>query len=473
MSTDEKSRAREHRGRFRRWASRLVTALLPTERNFPTREGLTYASVSLALLFAGLYQQVNLILLVFTLTAGPVFASIFGGRSMLRKLIPVRRAPSYVFSGDPLSIEYVVSNGRRWSATLALFLEDSIVPVDRTVSGAATLTPKVFFARVGGGERSRVRWVSASPKRGKYRFRDIDLGTRAPFGIVEHRVTIPLAESILVYPRIGELSRRWFQWQRQAMESRNGKRHDRSAQQLEYHGLRDYRSGDSPRWIHWRTTARRGELMVKEFEQHNEQDIAILVDPWLPRTKALPEQRDAVELAISFAATLCLEICRHQGRRLVLGWTGPAPGVRQGPASVKLLHELLEQLAVLRASGEGGLADLFDTMPAPVLREAILVIVSTRPINLIEEAERSSRLAGTAVRSLPMRALLLNAAQGDLEALFQLDGEASNDMLQFRLSSALQERLSGQEKRRRASASDEVAGSEFDRSASRDGAPHS
>ena len=66
--------------------------------------------------------------------------------------------------------------------------------------------------------------------------------------------------------------------------------------------------------------------MVKEFEQQNEQDLAILIDPWLPRTKATPEQREAVEQAISFAATLCLETCRHQGRRLVLGWTGPTPG---------------------------------------------------------------------------------------------------------------------------------------------------
>ena len=108
------------------------------------------------------------------------------------------------------------------------------------------------------------------------------------------------------------------------------------AQQVEYHGLRGYRSGDSPRWIHWRTSARRGELMVKEFEHQNEQDLAILIDPWLPRTKASAEQRETIEQAISFAATLCVETARHQGRRITLGWTGASPGVRQGPASVKL-----------------------------------------------------------------------------------------------------------------------------------------
>src|SRR5262249_27993005 len=153
--------------------------------------------------------------------------------------------------------------------------------------------------------------------------------------------------------------------------------------------------------------------------QHNEQELAILVDPWLPRSKATYEQREAVEQAISFAATVCLETCRHQGRRLLLGWTGPTPGARHGPASVKLLHELLDQLAVLRATSEGGLSDLLDVLPPVVLREAIFVVVSTRPLNVIEEADRSKRLAGTAARSLAGRISLLNAAQGDLVPLFQ------------------------------------------------------
>ena len=251
---------------------------------------------------------------------------------------------------------------------------------------------------------------------------------------------------MLVYPRIGHLTRRWFQIQRQATENRQGQRHDSSAQQVEYHGLRGYRSGDSPRWIHWRTSARRGELMVKEFEHQNEQDLAILIDPWLPRARASAEQRETIEQAISFAATLCVETARHQGRRIVLGWTGAAPGVRQGPASVKLLHELLEQLAVMTPVSEGGLAELFDVMPPAVLREALLVIVSTRPINLIEEAERSSRFSGTSARGLLGRVMMLNATQGDLSSLFQFDDETARDLLQQRQSSAIQDRRSSQDR---------------------------
>jgi uncharacterized protein (DUF58 family) len=447
MSVDEKPRPGASRGRLRRLAKALLGALGPTERSILTREGLWYFIVSVLLLASGLIQQVNLILLVFTLAAGPFLASIFGGRSMLRRLSVLRRVPAYVFSSDTLVIDYGLENGRRWYAALALFIEDSLVPVDRSVSGAATLTPRVFFARVPGRDRARVQWQCVSPKRGRYSFRDLDVGTRSPFGIVEHRVTITLADQIVVYPKIGQLTRRWFLMQRQATENRRGQRHDRSAQQMEYHGLRDYRSGDSPRWIHWRTSARRGELMVKEFEQQNEQDLAILIDPWLPRTKAAVEQREALEQAISFAATVCLESCRHPGRRLVLGWTGPTPGVRHGPASVKLLHDLLEQLAVLRPASEGGLAELLDVLPPVVLREASLIIISTRPLNLLEEAERSSRLSGTAARSLMGRVILLNATHGDLAPLFQVVETSTRSILQHRLSSAIQERLSTQEQR--------------------------
>jgi uncharacterized protein (DUF58 family) len=449
MGIDERIRGREPRGRLGRLARNVAGALVPTGRTIVTREGALYFVVMLVLLVAGLVQQVNLILLVSTLAAGPLLTSWIGSRSFLRKLSVVRRVPAYVFSGDPLVIDYALENGKRWTAALALFLEDSLAPVDRSASGAG-IQPRVFFPRVPSGERARIRWQGASPRRGKYRFRDLDLGTRAPFGLVEQRVTIPLGEEILVYPQIGQLGRRWLQLQRQSSENRLGKRHDRSSQQEEYHGLRDYRSGDSPRWIHWRTSARRGELMVKEFEQENEQELVILIDPWLPRNKVEPERRDALELMVSFAATVCLESCRRQGRRLILGWTGSPPGVCQGQASVKLLHELLQQLAVLRPNTEGRFSELIDALATTALRDALLIIVSTRPINLAEEVERSQRLTGGATRNLLGRAVVLNASQGDLAEMFQYARSTSRTLLEQRSTSVEQERLASQDDRRRA-----------------------
>ena len=107
-------------------------------------------------------------------------------------------------------------------------------------------------------------------------------------------------------------------------------------------------------------------------------------------------------------------------------------------------------------ASEGGLAELFDVMPPAVLREALLIVVSTRPLNLIEEAERSSRLSGTSARGLLGRVMLLNAAQGDLVPLFQFADETTRDLLQQRQSSAIQDRRSSQEQRRRGLSTDDA-----------------
>ncbi len=410
---------------------RVFVGLRPSQRTSWTREGYVYFFVWAGLLFTGLYHQINLILLVAGLAAGPILASVVSSSAGLRRLRVTRRVPPYVFADEPVHFDYTLENDRKRTAALALIVEDDLVPVDRTIAGSTSLAPRVFFSQVRALDRMRVRWQGPSPTRGKYLFRSLDLVTRSPFGLLERRETITQPDQLIVYPTVGQLTRRWHLVQRQASETRRGQRHDRSAQQQEYHGLREYRPGDSPRWIHWRTTARLGKPMVKEFEQQNEQDLAVLIDPWLPRSKVTPGQRDALEQVIRFAATVCLEICRHLGRRLLLGWTGPTPGVRQGPASVKLLHELLEQLAVMRPATEGSLAALLDALPPASLREAILIIISTRPVNLLEEAERSARLSGGSARGLLGRVILLDASRGDLTDLIQFAESPSATALQW------------------------------------------
>ena len=78
MSVDEKPRSRRPRGRLRRIARGLLGALWPTQRQILTREGFIYFCVGVALLGAGLLHQVNLILLVFTLSAGPSWPRFSG-----------------------------------------------------------------------------------------------------------------------------------------------------------------------------------------------------------------------------------------------------------------------------------------------------------------------------------------------------------------------------------------------------------
>ena len=387
-----------------------------------TRAGYGYFAAWLVLLLAGYHQQLNLLLMTAGLAAGPIVASfVISGRS-LRRVRLSRRAPGFAFAGRPIAIDYGLDNARTFTAALALEVLDGLAPVDRAIPGARRLAPRLVFDRVAPHQMGKVRWASTAPGRGEYRFEPPVIVTRAPFGLLERSEIVPLGGGLIVYPEIARMNRRWRRLEREATESRKGRRHDRTAQQQEYHGMRDYRAGDSLRWIHWRTTARLGRPIVKEFEQQGQQGLAVLLDPWLPSTGVEPEHREALERAVRFAASVCYDTCKQPGRRLLLGLTGSEPEVRQGPASTRLLHELLRALAVLRGAPEGRLAALCEAMPPAFLREARLVVVSTRPISIAEEAANSPRLAQAVARGLAARLIVLDGAEDAIGRF--LDGPA-------------------------------------------------
>lgn len=397
--------------------------LLPSERLSSTREGFVYWVSWFLLAMIGWYQQINLILLVCGLVAGPLVTSFFMSTAMLRRVKPIRRLPVHVFAGQLLNIDYGLDNSQRKSAVLALTLNDEWLPMD-PVPGAISFRPKVFFSRVGGGSKDRIRWHSVAPARGRYRATSMTLITRFPFGLMERSSMIADADTMVIYPRVGQLTRRWQLVHRQSSQTKRGQKQDRSAQQLEYHGLRDFRPDDSPRWIHWRTSARINQLMVKEFEQQNEQDLAILLDPWLPRNRSSEEMRQHVESAIEFAASLCMDLCRSARRRVTLGWTGSVPDLRQGQASVRLLHEMLESLATIKPNHELSLYQLLDILPPATLREAIFVVITTRPVVLADEAQKSDRLRSAAGRGLSNRIVMLDVSKGDLAGLVEYGSDS-------------------------------------------------
>lgn len=93
---------------------------------------------------------------------------------------------------------------------------------------------------------------------------------------------------------------------------------DLSDSDLSFHALRDYVAGDDRRYIHWRTTARRGALMVKQFEdtRRTQTVIALSTDP---RDYA---DVDEFELAVSVVASLAVQTIREQRDIAVLAGPG-------------------------------------------------------------------------------------------------------------------------------------------------------
>jgi len=145
----------------------------------------------------------------------------------------------------------------------------------------------------------------------------------------------------------------------------------------DYYGLREWRPGDSKRWIHWRTTAKLGKLAVRQFEQQHNRDMALVLDLWQP---AEPSDDDfgRVEFAISFAGTVVDELARRGGSHLLVASAGASTGRWSARATGVFARQTLERLAVTRASNHDRLPEVLGDVLTDVSIGMQVVVISTR-----------------------------------------------------------------------------------------------
>ncbi len=249
------------------------------------------------------------------------------------------------------------------------------------------------------------------PRRGRYTWGALWANSGYPFGLLERRVPLAAEENVLVLPCLGWLHRGRFLRHLRGLSvqpPRAALRHQprpQSAAQTEFHGLRSYQSGDSPRLIHWRTSARRGELMVREFEDEPSDNLLLLIDPALPSESdycGVP-LREQFEEVVSLAATICWEWCRCRGDRLVLATAGSDPVVLDGLTGPAHARRTLECLAVLECGTGPANPAVMARLQAHRLPPALVVLL----------ALGRSPLAGDLRRILGRRVNSLDATRTD------------------------------------------------------------
>jgi uncharacterized protein (DUF58 family) len=198
-------------------------------------------------------------------------------------------------------------------------------------------------------------------------------------GLLRHTVALEAPQELLVVPRIGRLTARWRRWEQQSAQGNRSVRHRLGTFEGDFHGLRPYRSGDKRHLIHWRTSARQGRLMVRQFERPQTHDLAIFLDLWQPPTADGVGQdavhQETVELAVSLAATIAAERCCGNGNRLLLAVNGAKTALVRGAASAAFLADAMETLALAEASTGDGLPELLSQVfqQSPPNTDAVLI----------------------------------------------------------------------------------------------------
>lgn len=158
--------------------------------------------------------------------------------------------------------------------------------------------------------------------------------------------------------------------------------------------------------------------MVRQFEEQKNQDLALFLDLWQP---GKPEQRhlENVELAVSFAATILSDYCHRGGGELLLAVTGDERAFLRGPASMGLLGELLEKLAVARADDADRLPELLERGLEQSPLRSDFVLVSTRANDLSNAPQFSIHYADFRKQSCMDRMLTVDVSTDELFEYFQ------------------------------------------------------
>lgn len=350
-------------------------------RTLLDRDTVRYLGMVLFVFGAALMKEMNLLVLLGGMLLGGLVVNWRAGLAALRRLEVRRRLPHAVDAGEALAVSLELSNGRRFSGVWAIRVEDQ---VRREGAAEAELRPEAWFPYVGPRQTNSQVLRGRVPRRGRYRFGPLTLSTRFPFGLLQCRRTLAGEETLLVYPRLGRLTRAWNAWRQEIAEGTRQRHRQQGRASGEFFGVREWHPGDPRRWIHWRSSAKHGTLVVRQFEQTRSHGFAILLDLWQPESPSAAELEN-VELAVSLAATLVTAVCRQETNQVLVAIAGVATESVQGAVSAALREEVLERLALAEATAENHLTAMLGPALDRIEVGSQVVLISTRTPALAED----------------------------------------------------------------------------------------
>lgn len=242
------------------------------------------------------------------------------------------------------------------------------------------------LARTGTGYRGT--YVLERVPRGRYVVEQARATVDDPFGLARMDVELDARGSLLVYPRLVTLDRLFSESGAHAQDGRRLLLRRPSG--FDLHSVREYEQGESLRKVHWKTTARRGQLMVKELEDAPRDEIAVILD-----ADASAVVEDSFDVQVRAAGSILRAHAAHNRRAVLAVNSAARPTVRV----TSLDGDWLAALAVLaeaEADGTRPVVEMLSRESGPASRAVETVVIT-------------ARLSGALATKLVQRSL---AAQG-------------------------------------------------------------
>ncbi|MDQ6698084.1 MAG: DUF58 domain-containing protein, partial [Actinomycetota bacterium] len=240
--------------------------------------------------------------------------------------------PPRVHVGMPSRVELSVRNDTT-RRTAVVRLHD---PVSDTAGAELLLGP------LDPGRQLAAAYQLPTDRRGIIQAGPLRAVVSDPFGLAERSFPVAGVAELTVLPRVDQLNPLPHSVGRD--DPHAGADHPNVLGQAgeDFYSLREYVVGDDLRRVHWASTARRGELMVRQDEV-----------PWQGRATVLLDARrdttspESFELAVSAAASIIMASSRQRDLARLVITDGTDSGYVEGHSQV---DQIMEQLAVVRRS---------------------------------------------------------------------------------------------------------------------------
>lgn len=321
---------------------RVTTTLTAPFGQLTTRgRAVLSAGVTAALCALALGQR-DLLRVGVLLAVVPLLTVVVLGRARYRLACTRTVSPARVEAGQPARVVLEVANVS--GARCGLVLAEEHVPY---VLGTR---PRFVLPGLEPGERRAISYPVRSDVRGRFTVGPLSLTLTDPFGMGEHRRSFSARDELVVTPPVValpavSLSGDWT-------GSGDSRPRAVAASGEDDSTTREYRQGDDLRRVHWRSTARRGELMVRREEQ-----------PWQSRATLLLDRRRAAHLgdgpassfewSVSALASVAVHLSgRGYAVRLADGEHADIGTWASGPAGDSTASTVLDALASVDAGGE-------------------------------------------------------------------------------------------------------------------------
>lgn len=284
--------------------------------------------------------------------------------------------PPRVHAGTPSRIDLRVRNqGRR--RTPVLNLRDAV----SGTRGANLLVPPLAPGMV-----ARAAYRLPTERRGILTVGPLEVLLTDPFGLTTLTMRASGASELTVYPRVDDIRP---VPQTTGNDPMAGAEHPNALGRNgeDFYALRPYVVGDDLRRVHWPSTARHDELMVRQDELPWQGRATVLVD-----VRAATNTAESLELVISAAASIVTAGARRQDLVRLVATDGADSGFAAGHAHVE---SILEHLASVQACNDTNHRRVVDRLARTTGGGALVVVVALMPPAELEQLVRLGNRFGS------------------------------------------------------------------------------